>query len=292
MRGSGWRKVHHPDHLARVEARFRRAFERAASRGRTRSRCGRGTARTSGSCLAPSRGATPPAPSCAGTAPTPTSAAGGPPRSVCATRRSGSGPSSTAPRQSSGRPTPRARSPRASGAGPPIPARATRRPRAGAGSRRSIRRPGARRRGVVAGGRDAHDLRGRVPDAPPRRRVAPHGRPRRPGEGRGRRDPRMGRHACRHHRAQGGRGGGSSRPGRRRRPPTGPRAVHRQHEPRAAHAALGRHRLFRDAGRGAGGSRPGRPAARPAQDRSLGPPPARAHQRRARHLEDRGRADG
>ncbi|WP_298959292.1 response regulator [uncultured Methylobacterium sp.] len=27
MRGSGWRKVHHPDHLARVEARFRRAFE-------------------------------------------------------------------------------------------------------------------------------------------------------------------------------------------------------------------------------------------------------------------------
>ncbi|MEH3144861.1 MAG: response regulator [Methylobacterium frigidaeris] len=27
MRGSGWRKVHHPDHLARVETRFRRAFE-------------------------------------------------------------------------------------------------------------------------------------------------------------------------------------------------------------------------------------------------------------------------
>ncbi len=81
-------------------------------------------------------------------------------------------------------------------------------------------------------------LRDRVPDAPARRRLAPHGGAGRSRPRRGRVVARMGRHACRHHRPQGGRG--RDRPGAPRRGSRQPRQepVHRQHEPRAAHAAL------------------------------------------------------
>ncbi len=176
-----------------------------------------------------------------------------------------------------------------SGAGPPIPARATRRRRAGAGSMRCIRTTGPGPPMPGRGRSRRAPLRDRVPDAPARRRLAPHGGARRPRHRRGRELARVGRHACRHHRPQGGRGRDRARPPRRRGRQPRQEPVHRQHEPRAAHPALGGDRLFGDAGRGAGGSRPGRAAAGSAQDRIVGAPPARPHQRRPRHLEDRGR---
>ncbi len=98
MQGWGWRSIHHPDHLERVEARFRRAFETGEPWEDTFPLKGP-TGSTAGSCPGPGRSAMPPGRSCAGTAPTPTSPAGVPPRSACATPRTASAPSSTAPRR-------------------------------------------------------------------------------------------------------------------------------------------------------------------------------------------------
>ena len=111
--------------------------------------------------------------------------------------------------------------------------------------------------------------------------------------GGGRHHHRLVRHQHRHHGPARGAGGGDA--GARGRGGREPREepVHRQHEPRAAHAALGRDRLFRDAG--GGGRRPrGRRGADegPAEDRRQRAPPPLPHQRRARPLQDRGRADG
>ena len=70
--------------------------------------------------------------------------------------------------------------------------------------------------------------------------------------------------------------------------------VHRQHEPRAAHAAQRHHRLCRDARGGGRGPRGGGGAhrQRPGQDRGQRAPSPHAHQRRARPLQDRGGQDG
>ena len=81
-------------------------------------------------------------------------------------------------------------------------------------------------------------------------------------------------------------------PGRRRGAQPGQEPLPRQHEPRAADAAVGGDRLLRDAGGGGGGTRPGKPAQGPRQDQVERQAPARADQRRARPRQGRGREDG
>ena len=111
--------------------------------------------------------------------------------------------------------------------------------------------------------------------------------------GRGRRAPADLRHPVRsgHPERPALPGARGQEPGARGREPPQVR-VPGQHEPRAAHPAERHHRLQRDAP--GGGPGPGRRGLRPRPpaDQRRRQAPARADQRRARPLEDRGREDG
>ncbi len=152
----------------------------------------------------------------------------------------------------------------------------------------------SRRRRADGGGLERRrggpqDLRLRASRASPRRPVPDLRDPRRADlRRRERRGPRMGRRAHRHHRAARRRGPPRRGPrGRRGRQPR-QEPVHRQHEPRAAHAALGRDRLQRHGGGGDRGARPRRPRRGREEDRGQRPASPRPHQRRARPQQDRG----